>query len=141
MRTYLEHANITVSDIDATIEFLRAIEPDFIVRQDETPPDGYRWVHIGNDTFYIALQQPHLGSEPNRALPTYINFGVNHLAWVVDNLDAVVVTHAHFDHTTDVEAVAKKTGAVVVSSFEIASYYGNKGCENSVSRPEATISA
>ena len=48
----------------------------------------------------------------------------------IDRLDAIVVTHAHFDHTTDVEAVAKKTGATVVSSVEIAGYYGSKGCEN-----------
>lgn len=47
----------------------------------------------------------------------------------IDRLDAIVVTHAHWDHTTDVEAVAKKTGATVVAGFEIASYYGNKGCE------------
>jgi L-ascorbate metabolism protein UlaG (beta-lactamase superfamily) len=48
----------------------------------------------------------------------------------IERLDAVVVTHAHFDHTADVETVAKKTGAVVVSSFEIAGFYGDKGCEN-----------
>ena len=87
MTTYLEHANITVSDIDATIEFLKVIEPDFIVRHDETPPGGYRWVHIGTNFSYIALQEPHLDSEPG-SLPSYVNFGVNHLAWVVNDLDA-----------------------------------------------------
>ena len=48
----------------------------------------------------------------------------------IDEIDAIVVTHGHFDHTTDAEAVAKKNGAMVISNFEIASYYGNKGCEN-----------
>ena len=48
----------------------------------------------------------------------------------IESIDAIVVTHGHFDHTTDVEAVATKTGATVISSFEIASHFGNKGCEN-----------
>jgi L-ascorbate metabolism protein UlaG (beta-lactamase superfamily) len=51
-------------------------------------------------------------------------------AEAIRKLDAIVVTHGHSDHTTDVEELAKKTGAVVVSSFEIAGYYGDKGCKN-----------
>ena len=90
MTAYLEHANVTVADIDATIEFLKAIEPGFTVRRDETPQGSYRWVHIGSDTCYIALQQPHLDSKPDRALQSYVNFGVNHLAWVVSDLNAVI---------------------------------------------------
>lgn len=41
--------------------------------------------------------------------------------------DYILLTHAHQDHTLDVEAIAKRTNAVIVSNFEIASYYGNKG--------------
>lgn len=41
--------------------------------------------------------------------------------------DYILVTHAHQDHTLDVEAIAKKTGAIIVSNFEIATYYENKG--------------
>lgn len=41
--------------------------------------------------------------------------------------DYILVTHAHQDHTQDVEAIAKKTGAIIVSNFEIATYYENKG--------------
>ena len=48
----------------------------------------------------------------------------------IEKLDAIVVTHGHADHTTDVEDLAKKTGAVVVSNFEIAGHFGEKGCEN-----------
>ena len=38
--TYLEHANITVPDIDAATEFLRVIDPDLTIRHDEKPPGG-----------------------------------------------------------------------------------------------------
>ena len=41
--------------------------------------------------------------------------------------DYILVTHAHQDHVLDVEAIGKRTGAVVVSNYEIASHFGNKG--------------
>ena len=41
-------------------------------------------------------------------------------------VDYILVTHAHEDHTLDVEAIAKNTGAKVVSNFEIANHYGAK---------------
>lgn len=47
----------------------------------------------------------------------------------VDSLkaDYILLTHAHQDHTLDVEAIASRTGAVIVSNYEIASHYGAKG--------------
>ncbi|MCB0457803.1 MAG: metal-dependent hydrolase [Flavobacteriaceae bacterium] len=39
----------------------------------------------------------------------------------------ILLTHAHQDHTLDAEAIAKNTGATIVSNWEIASYYGAKG--------------
>ena len=50
----------------------------------------------------------------------------------IDTLEAnyILVTHAHQDHILDVEAIAKRTGAVVVSNYEIATYYGNMGIKN-----------
>jgi len=41
--------------------------------------------------------------------------------------DYILITHAHQDHILDVEAIAKRTGAVLISNYEIASYFGNKG--------------
>ncbi len=43
--------------------------------------------------------------------------------------DAIVLTHAHGDHVGDTEAIAKRSGAKVVSSFEIVSYLANKGLD------------
>lgn len=41
--------------------------------------------------------------------------------------DYILVTHAHQDHVLDVEAIAKRTGATIVSNAEIADYYAEKG--------------
>ena len=41
--------------------------------------------------------------------------------------DYILLTHGHEDHVADAEAIAKRTGATIISSFEIVSYYGAKG--------------
>ena len=43
--------------------------------------------------------------------------------------DYILVTHAHQDHTLDVEAIAKRTGAVIVSNYEIVLHYQGLGFE------------
>lgn len=44
--------------------------------------------------------------------------------------DYILITHAHQDHVLDVEAIATRTNATIVSNWEIASYYGTKGFKN-----------
>jgi len=41
--------------------------------------------------------------------------------------DYILLTHAHQDHILDAEAIAKNTGATIVSNFEIANHYESKG--------------
>lgn len=41
--------------------------------------------------------------------------------------DYILITHAHQDHILDVESIAKRTGAKVVSNYEIVTHYGNLG--------------
>ena len=43
--------------------------------------------------------------------------------------DYILITHAHQDHIVDVEAIAKRTGAIVISNFEIISYFEKLGIE------------
>lgn len=47
----------------------------------------------------------------------------------IDNLkaDYILITHAHQDHILDVEAIAKRTGAKLISNYEIIMHYGAKG--------------
>lgn len=40
--------------------------------------------------------------------------------------DYILLTHAHGDHILDAEAIAKRTGAVIVSNAEIADYFAKR---------------
>ena len=44
--------------------------------------------------------------------------------------DAILLTHAHFDHVADAAAIAKRTGAKVCCAFEIANWLGKQGIAN-----------
>ncbi len=43
--------------------------------------------------------------------------------------DYILITHAHQDHILDVEAIAKRTGAVLVSNYEIILHFEKLGLE------------
>ncbi len=43
--------------------------------------------------------------------------------------DYILITHAHQDHIVDVDSIAKRTGAKIISNFEIVTHYGNLGFE------------
>ena len=90
MTPYLEHANITVPDVDAAIAFLQTIDPALRVRHDGISQAGKRWVHVGTDRSYIALQEPNGGEPAQSPREPYLNHGFNHLGWVVADCDAVV---------------------------------------------------
>ncbi|MDX1277919.1 metal-dependent hydrolase [Oceanihabitans sediminis] len=49
----------------------------------------------------------------------------------IDDLkaDYILLTHAHQDHILDVEAIAERTDAVIVSNFEIVSHFQALGLE------------
>jgi catechol 2,3-dioxygenase-like lactoylglutathione lyase family enzyme len=88
MATRLEHANLTVRDIDRMIDFLRTAFPDFRVRAEGPGFVGRRWVHVGNDTSYVALNDAtHAPAEP--WVPYAGRPGTNHLGFEVDDAEAV----------------------------------------------------
>jgi L-ascorbate metabolism protein UlaG (beta-lactamase superfamily) len=45
--------------------------------------------------------------------------------------DFVLVSHGHFDHVADAVSIAVRTGATVVSNFEICEWLGKQGVKNS----------
>jgi catechol 2,3-dioxygenase-like lactoylglutathione lyase family enzyme len=84
----LEHANLCVRDIEGMVRFLRTAFPEFRVRGEGTSADGTRWLHIGTDDTYIALGQSRV--EPAKRWAPYRGVpGVNHLAYEVDDVEAL----------------------------------------------------
>lgn len=49
-----------------------------------------------------------------------------------DNVSHVLVSHGHFDHVADVEAIAKRCDSTVVANFEVANWFSAKGVSQTV---------
>lgn len=41
--------------------------------------------------------------------------------------DYILISHGHGDHIADAEAIAKRTGAMIISSFEVCLWLEKKG--------------
>ena len=46
------------------------------------------------------------------------------------NADVIIVTHGHGDHVGDTVSIASRTGALVISNFEIVTWLQSQGIEN-----------
>lgn len=82
----LEHANLSVADVEATTRFLITAFPEFRLRGEGHDSQGRPWRHVGTNDFYVALQAvpQRSGREP------YGNAtGLNHLGWEVEDVDAL----------------------------------------------------
>lgn len=44
--------------------------------------------------------------------------------------DYILVTHGHSDHIGDAVAIAKRTGAMLISNFEIVEWVNKQGVQN-----------
>jgi len=87
MTIRMEHANLHVRRFDDAVRFLKTAFPEFYVRS-ESASDGLRWMHIGTDETYIALNETNVNQDSNRR-PYDGTPGVNHLGYEVDDVDAL----------------------------------------------------
>lgn len=85
MQAYVEHANITVSNIDDAVQFIQTAIPEF--KERHRGQTNYRWCHIGTDDSYIALQEVVARKQTDRS--PYLDVGINHIGIVVDDVDRV----------------------------------------------------
>ena len=88
MRTqniYLEHANITVNDLQEAIRFFQTAFPHFKIRGGGSAMR--EWVHLGDDNTYIAINQAKLSDL--KIDKNYDKIGINHLGFVVKNVEEI----------------------------------------------------
>ncbi len=84
-KMYLEHANITVNNIQEAIKFFQTAFPHFKIRGQGN--EMREWVHLGDDTTYIAINKAinkNLNVEKN-----YDRAGINHIGFVVENVEEI----------------------------------------------------
>ncbi|MBD2203415.1 VOC family protein [Calothrix sp. FACHB-1219] len=80
-----EHINLSCKDIDATKNFYQTLFPDWYVRA-EGVFNGDRWMHFGNNQFYLALNDD---SQQERVHKPYESIGINHVGFVIDDGEAM----------------------------------------------------
>ena len=85
-KIYLEHANITVSNLKEAVHFFQTAFPHFKIRGGGT--EGREWLHLGDDYTYVALNQFDGRELLNR--DNYDDLGINHIAFVVENVAEIV---------------------------------------------------
>lgn len=82
----LEHANLTVTDVDRSAAFYCDLF-DASIRWRGPDAAGREAAHVGDDDHYLALFTA--GDPGGRALVDYDRPGLNHIGFVVDDLDAM----------------------------------------------------
>ena len=84
-KIYLEHANITVSNLQEAIRFFQTAFPHFKIRGGG---NGLReWIHLGDEHTYLALNQAK--QKDGKADKNYDTIGVNHLGFVVEDVEKI----------------------------------------------------
>lgn len=99
----LEHANLVVADIAATLDFVQTAFPEWKIRgKGEMSWHGEprNWVHVGTDETYLTLNDD--GDGENRDLSGHTP-GLAHLGFVVEDLDAVVSRLQAKGYVIDIE--------------------------------------
>jgi L-ascorbate metabolism protein UlaG (beta-lactamase superfamily) len=90
------------------------------------PPEGIEITWLGHGTFLIVSGPTRLLIDPwvehNPACPDELKD--------TGPLDAILITHGHFDHISDAVDIARSTGAQVVAMKETATWLESKGVEN-----------
>lgn len=82
--------------------------------------------YYGHSSFLVDLNGHRLLFDP------YISG--NELASEISvdgiEVDFILVSHGHEDHLLDVESIAQRTGAKIISNYEIVTWYMEKGLKN-----------
>lgn len=121
----IEHANITVTEPEATAALLCRLF-DWQVRWQGASAMGGRSVHVGNDVDYLALYTPG-PLRPAGVEPDAVRGGLNHIGILVDDLDAAearvlaegLKTFSHADYEPGRRFYFRDADGI---EFEVVSY-------------------
>lgn len=80
---------------------------------------------LGHATFLVTINGTKLLIDP------FINDGPGGKSIDINEIEAnyILITHGHPDHVADAETIAKRTGAKIISNYEIVNWYQNRGIE------------
>jgi len=81
---------------------------------------GHSCFSLETDTRHLLLIDPYLSGNPTADITPE----------EIERLDFILVTHGHGDHLGDTVPLAKRTGATVISTYEIASFLQSRGVRN-----------
>jgi L-ascorbate metabolism protein UlaG (beta-lactamase superfamily) len=82
---------------------------------------------LGHSAFRIDLRESHILIDPFLTGNPKFTGSVDEVSQGVTH---IVLTHGHDDHIGDAPEIAKKTGAQVVSNFEVCMHVQGRGVEN-----------
>lgn len=82
--------------------------------------------YYGHSCFVVEIAGFHLLFDP------FItgNPAAAHIDIEKIKADYILISHGHQDHILDVELIAKRTGAKLISNYEIISWFKEKGIDN-----------
>jgi L-ascorbate metabolism protein UlaG (beta-lactamase superfamily) len=83
-----------------------------------------RITYLGHSAFLLEAGDDAVAIDPFLSG----NPVARHSADQID-VQTILLTHAHDDHVGDTVAIAKRTGATVVATFELATFLGTQGIE------------
>ncbi len=83
-----------------------------------------RITYHGHDCFSIATDAAQLLLDPFLTGNSLADVRAEDV-----QADYILLSHAHSDHLGDTVPIAKRTGATVISNFEIATYMGEQGVQ------------
>ena len=85
MEPYLEHLNITVTNVENTIKFLQTAMPELKIRGGGEGIKTLEWVHLGTEKSYISIEDR--GAREKGPHIPYKHPGLNHIGFVVANIE------------------------------------------------------
>lgn len=84
--------------------------------------------YYGHSCFSVEVGGKHLLFDP------FIsgNELAKHISIEDIKADYIFISHGHFDHMLDAEAIAKRTGATVIGGWELYTYFGKQGVKSTL---------